>query len=528
MTSCPISVTAEDSRQTCYPIQRQDIWEFVKLQQRSYWVTEEVNVSSDKADFDRLSPVAQHGIKRILAFFAASDVIVAVNLAERFKKDIPILEVGFFYDGQINMENIHCVSGDTLILTTEGHLRIDGLVGREVTVWNGESFVPVTIRQTSKFDVLNVVTLDNGLSLNCTAGHKWLLVDGKRVETKDLTSGDLLLPWNPPVCSEQIAREAAARVLDNLSTHFTQKSREIILDLQLVGISSALNDKGQLSLPENIKEYLLSFATDQPLVIGKQDVPTVRVLSVSKNVTINPTYCFNEPILHQGVFGGILTGQSEQYSILLDTIVTNVNERTMLLNAATTIPVVTKMTNWMNECINSRTPFAYRVLMMACVEGIFFSGCFAIIFWLKKRGVMPGLTQSNELISRDEGLHTRFALHLYNILSPENKLSDDEIARIFDMAVKIAIEFTNDCLPEPLPELNATLMERYLYFVADSHLSRIGIAPQYNIRECPLTYMENINMEGVTDFFARQVTNYSKPVQSDTHRVGSCEVYSDF
>ena len=306
-------IKPEDSRLTTYPIHRHDIWMYVKDAQRSFWTCEEIATDEDKSHFkNKLDAGAQRCVKYILGFFAASDGVVNMNLAKRFREDVPMLEVTYFYDFQIMIEDIH----------------------------------------------------------------------------------------------------------------------------------------------------------------------------------------------------------AEMYSLMLDTIIEDAKERQTLLNAITTMSIISRMTAWMFDCMQSTKSFAYRLLAMACVEGIFFSSCFCIIYWLNGKGLMPGLGQSNILIARDEGLHTSFALYLYTLIKPEYQLSTEEIHKIFESAVDIAIDFAKDMMPNALIEMNHVLMTEYIKFVANNLLAMLNVRKLYTVNACPFAFMEKINMEIKANFFERRSANYSKPKQS--------------
>jgi ribonucleoside-diphosphate reductase beta chain len=199
---------------------------------------------------------------------------------------------------------------------------------------------------------------------------------------------------------------------------------------------------------------------------------------------------------------------SETYSLLIDTYIKDTQEKNRLFNAIETIPSVAKKAHWAIKWINDKdATFATRLIAFACVEGIFFSGSFCAIFWLKKRGLMPGLTSSNELISRDEGLHTDFAVLIYSML--ENKLSYETIKEIFIEAVEIEKEFIIDSIPCKLIGMNSDLMSEYIEFVADRLLTQLGYEKIYNTKN-PFSFMEMISMEGKTNFFEKRVMEYSK------------------
>ncbi len=312
MQESPIKLFPEDSRLTTFPIFRKDIWQWYETAYRSFWITEEVSLSRDIADFEGLSSKEQKFIKHILAFFAASDGIVNINLAERFRQEITILEAKYFYDFQIMMENVH----------------------------------------------------------------------------------------------------------------------------------------------------------------------------------------------------------AQMYSILLDTLISDTREKEQLLNSVKTIPVIEKMAAYMFECINSQAMFAERLLKMACVEGIFFAGCFCAIYWLQNKGKMPGLAHSNELIARDEGLHTMFALFMYKKIILAQTPSPDRVKKIMIEAVDIAKEFICDALPYELAEMNSNLMSKYIESRADDIMTLVDGDAIYGSPN-PFHFMENINLQNKTNFFERRVSEYSKTSISD-------------
>jgi ribonucleotide reductase beta subunit family protein with ferritin-like domain len=197
----------------------------------------------------------------------------------------------------------------------------------------------------------------------------------------------------------------------------------------------------------------------------------------------------------------------ETYCLLIDTYITNPKERDELFTAHMKIPSVMKKAKWAQRYISSEASFAERLVAFAAVEGIFFSGSFCAVFWLKKRGLMPGLTFSNELISRDEGLHCSFACQLYSKL--ENKLSEQEIHTLIGEAVAVEKGFVCDALPVSLIGMNASLMSQYIEFVADRLLSDLGYRPLFDSKN-PFDWMDMISLEGKTNFFEKRVGEYQK------------------
>ena len=293
------------NRFVLFPIQHHDIWDFYKRAEQVFWTAEEIDLSQDLVDWEKLNEGEKHFVKHVLAFFAASDGIVNENLAENFVSEVQYTEAKFFYGFQIMMENIH----------------------------------------------------------------------------------------------------------------------------------------------------------------------------------------------------------SETYSLLIDTYIKDKEEQNHLFNAIDTVPAVQKKADWALKWIGSES-FVERLIAFAAVEGIFFSGSFCSIFWLKKRGLMPGLSFSNELISRDEGLHTDFAVHLYKN-HIENKLSKERLLEIIGSALEIEKEFITDALPVSLIGMNSNLMKQYLEYVSDRLLVDLGVGKVYN-SENPFDFMQNIAMTNKTNFFEKRVADYVK------------------
>ena len=293
------------NRFVLFPIQDHEIWQFYKKAEASFWTAEEIDLSSDQADWEKLNDNERHFIKHVLAFFAASDGIVNENLAEQFVNEVQVTEAKFFYGFQIAIENIH----------------------------------------------------------------------------------------------------------------------------------------------------------------------------------------------------------SETYSLLIDTYIKDQKEKDYLLNAIDTVPAVQQKAKWALKWINDEQPFAERLVAFAAVEGIFFSGSFCSIFWLKKRGLMPGLSFSNELISRDEGLHCDFACHLFSkLLYPS---SFERVKEILCDAVAIEKTFVTESLPVSLIGMNADMMMEYIEFVADRLFNALGFPKVYHTAN-PFPWMELISLQGKTNFFEKRVAEYQK------------------
>ena len=214
---------------------------------------------------------------------------------------------------------------------------------------------------------------------------------------------------------------------------------------------------------------------------------------------------------------------SEMYSLLIETYISNQEEKTTLFNAIKTFPCIRKKADWAIKWINDMdSSFATRLVAFACIEGIFFSGAFCSIFWLKKRGLMPGLTFSNELISRDESLHTLFAILLYNKLNL--KLTDEKVYEIIREAVVIEKEFICEALPCRLIGMNSDLMSQYIEFVSDRLILQLGYNKIFNTAN-PFDFMELISLEGKSNFFEKKVSEYAlanKEVKDNTFDIDEC------
>lgn len=306
-----------------FPIQYSDIWEMYKMAEASFWTAEEIDLSADTKDWERLNDGERHFVSHVLAFFAASDGIVNENLAVNFLREVQYPEAKCFYGFQIMMENIH----------------------------------------------------------------------------------------------------------------------------------------------------------------------------------------------------------SETYSLLIDTYIKDNVEKDRLLHAIDTISCVQKKAEWAIKYIG-QGDFAERLIAFAAVEGIFFSGSFCSIFWLKKRGLMPGLSFSNELISRDEGLHCDFACLLYTRYL-KNKLPEQRVYDIITEAVKIEQEFVTDSLPVDLIGMNAKLMSEYIEFVADRLLLSLGLNKVYNATN-PFDFMEMISLQGKTNFFEKRVAEYQKAGVMSTAESNKFSLNEDF
>lgn len=244
-----------------------------------------------------------------------------------------------------------------------------------------------------------------------------------------------------------------------------------------------------------IKHVLAFFAASDGIVNENL------AMNFANEVQISEARCF------YGFQIAIENIHSEVYSLLIDTYIKNPQEKTKLFHSLETIPCVRRKADWAFKYTDPEvSTFAERVVAFAAVEGIFFSGSFCAIFWLKKRGLMPGLTFSNELISRDEGLHCDFACLMYKMLV--NKLPESRIQEIIKEAVEIEIEFVSDSLPVELIGMNSKLMGEYIKFCADRLLGALGCSKVYKAKN-PFSFMDMISIQGKTNFFEKRVSEYS-------------------
>ncbi|SUZ57649.1 uncharacterized protein METZ01_LOCUS10503 [marine metagenome] len=265
-----------------------------------------------------------------------------------------------------------------------------------------------------------------------------------------------------------------------------------------IDLSEDLNDwKSKLSDDEKyfIKHILAFFAASDGIVNENLAENFVNEVQYSE-----AKFFYGFQIMMENI-------HSETYSLLIDTYVKDPEEKDTLFNAIETFPAIKKKADWALKWIESDS-FAERLIAFAAVEGIFFSGAFCSIFWLKKRGLMPGLSFSNELISRDEGVHCDFAVHLHN-KHLVNKVSSKRIREILLDALNIEREFITESLPISLIGMNSKLMTQYLEFVTDRLLVELNCEKEYNATN-PFDFMDLISLQGKTNFFEKRVSEYQK------------------
>jgi len=319
-----------------------------------------------------------------------------------------------------------------------------------------------------------------------------------RKKEKKTTEPPLLATTEEPLLTENPRRFVILPIQYSDIWMMYKKAQASFWTAEEVDLSWDLRDWEKLSENEKyfIKNVLAFFAASDGIVNENL------VEHFMSEVQIPEARCF------YGFQIAIENIHSEMYSLLIDTYIKDGKEKENLFNAIETIPAVQKKAKWALRWINAgNASYAERVVAFAAVEGIFFSGSFAAIFWLKKRGLMPGLTFSNELISRDEGLHTDFACLLFKHIA--NKPDKERVLEIVKDAVDIECEFLTDALPVALIGMNNELMTQYIKFVADRLLMELDCDKYYNAVN-PFDFMEIISLEGKTNFFEKRVGEYQK------------------
>lgn len=649
INNCEPILDKKNERFCLYPIEYHNLWDLYKKQQSAIWKAEEVDFSHDYNDWETLNNDEKHVIKMILAFFANTDGIVNLNISTQLLNKITINEAKVTYNFQMMIENVHCVSADTKILTDNGYFEIFDMLGKNINVWNGKEFAPTTVKFTGKSNLYKI-ELSNGMELKCTPEHKWFIMKENQfhnetckreiIFTKDLKENDIIYSYELPIleiddpdefknpyihgffCGNEIYNDDKPTICLNNnmvdlieylipdSHQFNNNQIECCIETKInkhkffvpvnysvdtkirwfEGIFDSngyvqLNDKKntnairifssnfefikniQLMLTTlninaniiiNCKEFqslLLENKEEQKLFNHKQIYgiyitisgvnklyklgfkPKTLQILVNDNINeqdesikitrITPlegynhdTYCFNEPKEHAGIFNGCLTGQSEAYSMMLDTLIKDKTEKIHLFNAITTIPSIKQISEWAIKWIDADTHIANKIIAFACVEGIMFSGAFATIFWLKNykgagKDFLVGLMKSNEWIARDEGMHMTFACELYKLII--NKPSKHDVLKIITESVEIASHFVNESIQCKLVGLNANLMNQYIKYVADRLLVSLGYDKFYKTTN-PFPYMDTIGMVQKTNFHESRVTEYQSAYNSNTSR----------
>lgn len=298
--------------------------------------------------------------------------------------------------------------------------------------------------------------------------------------------------------------------------------RQIQMLLQTMSIScDILNNRRDyilLKQPHINKLKQLGINTRKMNIIYQETNESInkelKIIKIENHGRKSQTYCFHEKNQQTGMFNGVLTGQSEVYSNMIDTYIKDKDEKEKLFNAVKTIPCIKRKAEWAFKWIESNKGFSERLVAFAAVEGIFFSGAFCCIYWLNEQGKMPGLAQGNDFIARDEGMHTDFACLLYNnhII---NKLSQERMVEIITDAVNIETEFITEALPCRLLGMNANLMKEYIKYVANRLVKQLGHEEIYANVKQPFPFMDRISLKNKSNFFEVDPTEYQKGDSSD-------------
>jgi ribonucleoside-diphosphate reductase subunit M2 len=302
---------------------------------------------------------------------------------------------------------------------------------------------------------------------------------------------------NEPLLTEDTNRFVMFPVSDETIWKMYKKQVDCFWRAEEIDTSKDLTHWNQLNKDEQyyIKMILAFFASSDGIVLENLGLRFMNEVQLSE---ARAFYGFQ--IAMENI-------HSETYSLLIDSYIKDNDEKDKLFHSIEHFPCIEKKAKWAMKWIHDKkSSFATRLIAFACVEGIFFSGAFCSIYWLKKRGLMPGLTFSNELISRDEALHTEFAVYLYNKL--EKKLNKKRIREIIEEAVVIEKEFIIDALPCRLIGMNSELMSQYIEFVADRLMVQLGCEEIYKTNN-PFDFMELISLEQKTNFFESRVSEYS-------------------
>lgn len=277
-----------------------------------------------------------------------------------------------------------------------------------------------------------------------------------------------------------------------------KKSVAAFWTVEEIDMTKDIDDWEKLTLNEQdfVSKVLAFFAGSDGIVIENLVVNFIQEIDIPE---VTSFYTFQ---------AAVESIHSEMYSLLIESLVKNEDDKNKLFDAVNQFPAIKKKAEWAIKWIQDDSAnFSTRLVAFACVEGIFFSGAFCAIFWLKKRGLMPGLSLSNQFISRDEALHTEFAILIYRKFA--DKLDENTIKQLISEAVDIEKEFITEALPCNLIGMNADSMKEYIEFVADRLINQLGYSKIYNTQN-PYTWMESISLEGKTNFFESRVSEYSR------------------
>jgi ribonucleotide reductase beta subunit family protein with ferritin-like domain len=300
-----------------------------------------------------------------------------------------------------------------------------------------------------------------------------------------------------PILAQNTARYTTFPIRYTDLWNLYKKAIASFWTVEEIDLSTDLKDWDRLTENERhfVKTVLAFFASSDGIVMENIDLNFGSEVQIAEARSFYAYQSFNESI------------HGETYSLMIDKLVRDPEEKKSLFHAIDTVPAVKRKAEWALRWLSRGSSFAQRLVAFACVEGIFFSGSFCAIFWLKKRGLMPGLSFSNELISRDEGLHQEFAVTLYSHL--REKLDPAVVREIVRDAVAIEKEFITEALPCRLIGMDADHMKQYIEFVADRLLQQLGCKPYWESFN-PIDWMETISLEGKTNFFEKRVGEYSK------------------
>lgn len=278
-----------------------------------------------------------------------------------------------------------------------------------------------------------------------------------------------------------------------------------------IDLSKDVDDWEKLNSDEKhfISTILAFFAASDGIVFENINVNFANEVQIPEARAFYSYQGFNENI------------HGETYSLMIDKLIKDPVEKDRLFRAVDTVPYIQKKAQWAMNWYSSG-PFSNRLFAFACIEGIFFSGSFCALFWLKNRGILPGLCFSNELISRDEGLHQEFAVALMGHL--KNKISQETAHMIVKDAVRIEKEFVCEALPVKLIGMDSVKMSEYIEYVADRLLKQCGFKPIWGA-QCPFDWMQNISLEGKTNFFEKRVGDYSKHIVQEGDSIRFDEVF---